>query len=473
MRAARSTVTGSVVPTAGTTPDFRVPSAVNRTEPVTGAASSPITDKHAALGGDAGVLGPAIDVEYCGLRDGGCHQDFTAGQIVWSPSTGARALTDPDVYREWEAWGLEDGPLGYPTSDTFCGLVNGGCGQHFEGGSVYTSPATGAWAFDAATLPAWAAASWERGLGYPTADLDCTLQDGNCLQRFERGIIYWSPMGAFAVPRGPVEARWAAGAWERGWLGFPTSGQFCGLRGGGCGQHFEGGSIYWSPATGARAVAADGYGRWAAQGWEQGGLGYPTSEPFLQVDGSYGQHFQGGSLYEKWGDVRVVPAAIRTSYQRHHWERGPLGGPTSEAFCGLRNGGCGQHFVGGTIYWSPATGAAAVRGLVLQGYEFERWEQGALGYPTTEVFCGLRGGGCGQHFQGGSLYTRSHVADMANGWVAVPVLEPFLSAWAAQGWERGAWGYPLSGPRYADGRTPYPMQVFEGGNKRLVDGRFI
>src|SRR3712207_7143508 len=46
------------------------------------------------------------------------------------------------LFRSWAAVGWETGALGYPVTDTVCGLAGGGCFQHFQGGSVYSSSST-------------------------------------------------------------------------------------------------------------------------------------------------------------------------------------------------------------------------------------------------------------------------------------------------------------------------------------------
>lgn len=38
-----------------------------------------------------------------------------------------------------------------------------------------------------------------------------------------------------------------------GWLGKATSSERCGLRDAGCYRQYQGGTIHWSPSTGARA----------------------------------------------------------------------------------------------------------------------------------------------------------------------------------------------------------------------------
>ncbi|WP_255347342.1 LGFP repeat-containing protein [Blastococcus sp. URHD0036] len=70
----------------------------------------------------------------------------------------------------------------------------------------------------------------------------------------------------------------------------------CGLRDGGCFQHFRGGSVYWSPGAGAWAVSGPIRDRWAASGWEFGPLGYPVRPQVCRDTGACYQDFQGGRL---------------------------------------------------------------------------------------------------------------------------------------------------------------------------------
>ena len=485
------------------------------------AEPSPIAAKYAATGGAAGPLGAAVGPEDCTLVGGGCVQEYEYGEIVWSAATGARALTDPDIFLAWYEAGLEEGPLGYPTSDTFCGLSNGGCGQHFQGGSIYWSWAVG----DAVVVPhairtGWAAAGWERSvIGYPAGDAFCGLKGGGCGQHFDSGSVYWSPAtGSIVVPErirdtwaahgwengrlgypssasfnasgmatgqhfqggsiywhggstfpvtAPLRDGWAAAGWERG-VGLPTGEAFCGLRNGGCGQHFTNGSVYSSPA-GAFAIPTAIRELWAAQGWEHGALGYPTSGHFPAVNGS-GQHFQGGSIYWAYHGRFVVAGAIRDDWAGQGWERGFLGLPVSSLFCGLRDGACGQHFQEGSIYQTRA-GTFTVLGSIKTAWARQGWEHGALGFPTSDTFCGLRDGGCGQHFQGGSVYSAGPAAGSVTGWVrasAYVVPGAFRDAWAARGWEDGSLGYPLSNAYQTPGGL---SQWFQRGALVLRNGR--
>ncbi|SHH06162.1 LGFP repeat-containing protein [Geodermatophilus nigrescens] len=434
-----------------------------------------IEAKYAALGGPAGVLGAPRETKLC-MDDVVCWQHFDHGSLFWSldRSAAAYALTDSALVQAWQRTGGAFSSLvlgvGVPASDTFCGLPDGGCGQHFANGSIYRSARTSPVRIDGPIRDRWAADGWERGpLGYPVSAAFCGLRDTGCGQHFQGGSVYWSPAsGAVAVRSGPIADLWAAQGWEWGRLGYPTGAAFCGLRNGGCGQHFQAGSVYWSPGSGAHVVTAPTGVRWGQFGWEFGPLGYPTSDPFHGVHHRVGQHFQGGSLYDtNWG-VLAVLGPIRDRWAAQGWERGPLGSPTSDTFCGLRGGGCGQHFQNGSVYWSPATGARVVDRRFADRWARHGWEYGSLGYPTSEMFCGLRGGGCGQHFQGGSLYWNGETGGWLGTGTAYAVQGPFLAAWAAQGWENGRLGYPTGD---AVGSGWNQGQRFYRGDITLINGR--
>ena len=91
---------------------------------------------------------------------------------------------------------------------------------HFQGGSVYASPATGAHAVRGAVRDRWRDTGWETGpLGLPTTD-ETSVATGS-VQDFERGAVYASAgTGAHRVPAPVRDALRAAGGPER-W-GFPV-----------------------------------------------------------------------------------------------------------------------------------------------------------------------------------------------------------------------------------------------------------
>ncbi|SNR57039.1 hypothetical protein [Blastococcus mobilis] len=420
--------------------------------------SARIMSAWAAQAWERGSLGYPTADEICGLTGGGCRQSFEGGTVLWSSATGARAVAGP-VGETWAAQGAESGVLGYPTGNQTCGLVNGGCLQQFQGGTVYRTTTTGAHAVVTGPVErTWGAQRWEQGpLGYPSSAQVCGLVGGGCLQRFQGGTIYAGSGTVGHVVSGAFAAAWAAEGSDAGPLGPPTGDQRCGLAGGGCLQSFLGGAVYHTAATGARAVHGAVAGAFARQRWEQGPLGYPTS---AQVCGLVGggclQRFQGGTIYATTATgAHVILGPIGDAWGAQRWEQGPLGYPMGDQRCGLAGGGCLQSFQGGTVYYTAATGARVVTGAVAGAFARQRWEQGPLGYPTSAQVCGLVGGGCLQRFQGGTIY-----ATTATG--AHAILGPIGDAWGAQRWEQGPLGYPTGDQRcgLAGGGC---LQSFQGG----------
>jgi uncharacterized protein with LGFP repeats len=320
-----------------------------------------------------------------------------------------------------------------------CGLLADGCFQSFERGGVYSSPSTGVHTVTGAVHARWVTHGSEQGpFGYPTADAVCGLRDGGCLQTFEGGSIYWSPATGAHPVNGTIGGSWTASGSQNGHLGYPVGDQVCGLRAGGCYQHFLGGSIYWSAATGAQPVNGAIRSRWGSVGRENGYLGYPAGGAVCGLrGGGCHQHFQGGSIY--WSPAtgaQPVNGAIRSRWGSVGWENGFLGYPTGGAVCGLRTGGCYQEFQGGAILWSPASGAQPVNGAIRTRWGQLGRENGQLGYPVAGAVCGLRNGGCLQNFQGASIYWSP-----ASG--AQPVNGAIRTRWGQLGWENGYLGYPV------------------------------
>jgi uncharacterized protein with LGFP repeats len=74
------------------------------------------------------------------MRNGGCGQVFQGGRIYSTPGTGAHAMTGA-IHTAWMRQGYEVGPLGYPTSDAYA--VPEGTAQDFQGGRLTHDSGTG------------------------------------------------------------------------------------------------------------------------------------------------------------------------------------------------------------------------------------------------------------------------------------------------------------------------------------------
>lgn len=121
--------------------------------------------------------------------------------------------------------------------------------------------------------------------------------------------------------------------------------------------HFEYGSIYWTPTTGARPVPAAIMETWAALGYEQGPLGFPIGyHTVLPVDTAPKvgdvQAFEGGVIYRRYGEPGYwVHGAIGERWKREGFERSRWGWPVSNE-TNLSPRDAFQDFDHGRILWS-------------------------------------------------------------------------------------------------------------------------
>ncbi|MDN5669353.1 MAG: AbfB domain-containing protein [Renibacterium salmoninarum] len=145
---------------------------------------------------------------------------------------------------------------------------------------------------------------------------------------------------------------------------------------------------------------------------------------------------------------------IRDIYKRNNFENGPLGYPTSNEVCGLRSNGCYQNYQGGAIYWGPGEGVGAIlNNDILNKYRELGAQDSVSGYPTEDTKCGLKNSGCRQVFKGGYIAT-------SPGTGTHPVFGAIGGAWKDGGFETGRLGYPTSGEIPTSTGS---YQTFEGG----------
>ena len=110
----------------------------------------------------------------------------------------------------------------------------------------------------------------------------------------------------------PISDKYAQLGGAGGFLGQPTIAETSTPDGVGRYRHYEGGSIYWHPRTGAHEVHGLIRQRWAELNWELGYLGYPITDEINTVDGGGRvSRFEGGELIwnEKTNTVREVKAS--------------------------------------------------------------------------------------------------------------------------------------------------------------------
>lgn len=108
------------------------------------------------------------------------------------------------------------------------------------------------------------------------------------------GSIYWTASTGAHEVHGAIHDKWATLGWEQK-MGFPTTDETTTPDGIGRYNHFQTGSIYWTPSTGAHDVLGVIRDKWASLGWEQSVLGYPISD---ELDDPVGKrsNFQNGYI---------------------------------------------------------------------------------------------------------------------------------------------------------------------------------
>ena len=212
------------------------------------------------------------------------------------------------IDRKYQELGGADGFLGQPRGPEKNTPDGRGHYRHFEGGSIYATLETDAHEVHGAIRNKWKELGWERSfLGYPTTDEKKTPDGRGRYNHFEGGSIYWTPETDAHEVHGAIRNKWAELGWERSFLGYPTADERKTPDGRGRYNHFEDGSIYWTPETGAHEVHGAIRNKWAELGWERSFLGYPTTDERKTPDGR-GRYsrFEGGTIHwTREGGARV------------------------------------------------------------------------------------------------------------------------------------------------------------------------
>ena len=277
---------------------------------------TPIDRRFAADPGLGEIIGAPTGPE---IAEGGIrYRDHEHGRLYWTAETGVHEMHG-GILARYKSLGAH-GRFGVPLTDETTTPDGIGRYNHLAyrpqtlGASIYWTPSTGAHAVWGAIRVRWAEMGWERGvLGYPTTSERATPDGVGRYNHFaghngNNGSIYWTPRTGAQAIYGAIWDRWAAMSWERGVLGYPTTGETSTPDGVGRYNHFAGhngnnGSIYWTPRTGAHDVYGAIWDRWAALGWERSYLGYPTSGEY-GVPGGRRSDFQHG--YIRWAPYSGV-----------------------------------------------------------------------------------------------------------------------------------------------------------------------
>jgi hypothetical protein len=266
------------------------------------AATHYITVKYNSLGGAGGILGPTDgNISPCPDGVGFFQHYWNNGSIYWTPSTGAWAVLG-SIREKWAALGWERSFLGYPVADQSVGLnpQTSGAYQNFQGGAIYTytqpliltTQVTGvATSVVANAAPAAQPAATTHATTAVTAthanlNLAAThLETNVATTAATHAVLVRPPKPSIATTHevhGAILAKYQELGAEGSFLGYPTTDETGTPDGVGRFNHFQAGSIYWTPSTGAHEVHGLIRDFWAAHGWERNAaLGYPISDELI------------------------------------------------------------------------------------------------------------------------------------------------------------------------------------------------
>lgn len=239
----------------------------------------------------------------------------------------------------------------------------------------------------------------------------------------------------------------------------------------GCRIRFQDESIFYSTSYGTRLVAGSIRTAYESEGEERGWLGYPKTGERVEPANGRSQEFAGGTYWWRSGvGSYPVKGRILAKYVAIG-DVDRIGTPVSKEIA--VSGGVYQKFSSGHMYFKIGTPEAFYsKGAILARYRWLGETTGLMGWPTTDEVCGLNWGGeagCRQLYDGsgssGSAIVYSSVVGGAFEIVG-RVYEEFLRA----GGPLGALGYP-DGPQREQVEAPddkYTVQVFSLGASIVV-----
>jgi len=181
---------------------------------------------------------------------------------------------------------------------------------------------------------------------------------------FERGMIVLRPDGQTFVVYGAIylHYRELGDVLPTGWSpGLPVSGEEAVTNG--RRSRFDGADVYWSPATGAHEVHGAIRDHWLSLGGVGGFLGFPLTDesPVLSAGTEIGRMnlFQGGSIY--WSPATgawEVHGALRQAWiERYGGPTGTLGWPVSDETGSPAGNYRYNDFQNGCLTWNASNGA--------------------------------------------------------------------------------------------------------------------
>lgn len=186
---------------------------------------------------------------------------FADKLIVYGLKTGTTPIPCYNIAQKYQNFTGPDGILATATGPESVTPDGTGRYQHFQGqggSSIYWSPSTCAQEVHGAIHATWSSIGWEAGvLGYPMTDESVTPDGIGRYNHFQHGSIFWTPLTGAHEVHGLIHDKWASLGSERSALGYPISDETDEVDGSGRFSLFEHGSIHWTRATGIVTVLSD------------------------------------------------------------------------------------------------------------------------------------------------------------------------------------------------------------------------
>ena len=370
------------------------------------ASASPIGDAEAAMmaawdkaGGASSTLGARKGDVYP-IGDG-FALDFDGGKMYFTPATGAKYMFGPILDKYESLGGPANSDLGFPTINEVPGLAGPDSRVSTFAASdnpvIFWTPDHGAFVVRGALNAAWDKLGSSGGvLGAPTGD---ETYDGEVAsQKFTGGEVSWNrktkefstnpPALADQLkglqiaidPTAAINMAWRAAGGANGTLGAKKGGPNP-IGGDGIVQEFNGGKIFFSPATGANAVEGPILQKYESLGGPvSSDLGFPIAN---EADGgiSPASRIATFSAADKpvifWTPDHgafVVRGAMKAAWDKLKGASGKLGAPVGDQT--VDGDVVSQKFTGGKVSWNrakntfttdPANLAPLLSGLQVSG----------------------------------------------------------------------------------------------------------
>ncbi len=270
-----------------------------------------------------------------------------------APAASASPIGDAEaaIMAAWDKAGGDTSPLGARKGDVY--PVGDGFALDFDGGKMFFTPATGAKFAYGPILDKYESLGGPAGsdLGFPSINEVPGLAGPDSrvitFSASDKPVIYWTPDHGAYVVRGAINAAWDKLGSSGGVLGVPVGDEA--YSGAVSSQKFSGGQVSWDRQT----------------------KQFSTDPPALadQLKGL---------------QVAIDPTAeINTAWRAAGGPNGPLGAKQGGQYP-VGGDGLAQNFVGGKVFFSPATGANAIENDILAKYESLGGPGGSdLGFPVS------------------------------------------------------------------------------------------